>query len=185
MTRQCPRAGPLRTGFTLMELMAVVIVLAILAGVALPRFLDYRADARRASQLAVMGAVQEGIALLHIEYATGNAAGLPPDANGDNFPDHLGDVARPEPTLFDAILQTPIPHDDNGWKQYMAVSWPFATNYIYHYDTNGDNLGTSGEVLFTYNYSDDHCFLDTVIAPLRGPATFGMRCTRKTWTHTR
>ncbi|TDJ58628.1 MAG: prepilin-type N-terminal cleavage/methylation domain-containing protein [Planctomycetota bacterium] len=146
-------AGPRQAGFTLTELLAVVLVLAVLAGFALPRFLDYRVQARRASMLAVMGAVQEGLALLQMQYATGDTAGLPGDFNGDYYPDNLGDVVRPEPTLFDAVLDTPIPHDDNGWKQYMAAAWPFAgTNYIYHYDTNGDNPGTTGEVLFSYNF---------------------------------
>ena len=138
MTPRRPLAVPLQAGFTLIELMAVVLVLAVLAGVALPRFLDYRVEARRASMLAVMGAVQEGLALIQMQYATGETAGLPGDFNGDYYPDNLGDVVRPEPTLFDAVLDTPIPHDDNGWKQYMAAAWPFAgTSYIYHYDTNG------------------------------------------------
>ena len=84
---------------------------------------------------------------------TGETAGLPPDANSDNYPDHLGDVVRPEPMLFDAILSPPIPHDDNGWKQYMGLPWPHLSMvYLYLYDTNGDDLGSSGEVLLTYNY---------------------------------
>ncbi len=154
MTPRRPLAGPRQAGFTLIELMAVVLVLAVLAGVALPRFLDYRVESRRASMLAVMGAVQEGLALLQMQYATGDTAGLPGDFNGDYYPDNLGDVVRPEPTLFDAVLDTPIPHDDNGWKQYMGLPWPHLSfNYIYHYDANGDDLGTSGEVLLTYNYT--------------------------------
>ena len=68
------------------------------------------------------------------------------------FAGHLGDVVRPEPTLFDAILDPAIPHDDNGWKQYLGLPWPHLTfAYIYHYDTNGDNVGSSGEPLLTYN----------------------------------
>lgn len=97
--------------------MVVVVILAILAGVGIPKYLDYRAQAQRSAILAVIGAVQEGIGLLHMQYATGNTAGLPPDVNGDNYPDHLGDAVRPDPTLFDAVLEHPIPHDDNGWKQ--------------------------------------------------------------------
>ena len=131
-----------------------MLVLAVLAGIALPRFFDYRAQAQRAAILGVIGALQEGIGLMHLQYIMGETAGLPPDLNGDNFPDHLGDLVRPEPTLFDAVLQSPIPHDDNGWKQYMVVGWPFANNYIYHYDANGDNLPTSGEAIFTYSFLD-------------------------------
>ena len=65
-------------------------------------------------------------------------------------------VASParKPTLFDAILQPPIPHDDNGWKQYTGGAWPqVGITYVYLYDTSGDDTGTSGEVLINYNWS--------------------------------
>lgn len=42
------RAHLLRRGFTLNELIAVIVVLAILAGVAIPRYIDYSARARTA-----------------------------------------------------------------------------------------------------------------------------------------
>ncbi|MHC5007256.1 MAG: type IV pilin protein, partial [Planctomycetota bacterium] len=38
-----------KAGFTLIELMAVVLILAILAGVALPKFFNYQTQAREAS----------------------------------------------------------------------------------------------------------------------------------------
>ena len=41
------RNSTVRTGFTLIELMAVVLILAILAGVALPRFFNYQTQARQ------------------------------------------------------------------------------------------------------------------------------------------
>jgi len=135
--------------------MAVVLILAVLGGVAIPRYLDYRAQAQRSAILGVIGAVQEGIATLQMQYALGNTAGLPPDINGDNFPDDLGDPVRPDTMLFDAVLQQPIPHDDNGWKQYVPLPWPDNPGpvaiYYYHYDADGDNLASSGEVLFAYH----------------------------------
>ena len=64
----CPRRGVAklmrtrRRAFTLIELMAVVVILAILAGIAIPRFLDYRDRAREAATKGVLGGVRAGMA---------------------------------------------------------------------------------------------------------------------------
>ena len=44
------------TGFTLIELMAVVVVLAVIGGVALPRYFDYTERARYAEMKGTAGA---------------------------------------------------------------------------------------------------------------------------------
>ena len=51
-----------RRAFTLIELLAVVIILAILAGIAIPRFVDYRDRAREAACKGVLGGVRAGLA---------------------------------------------------------------------------------------------------------------------------
>ena len=51
-----------RMGFTLIELMAVVLILAILAGVALPRFFNYQNEAREAATKGTLGGVRAGVA---------------------------------------------------------------------------------------------------------------------------
>jgi prepilin-type N-terminal cleavage/methylation domain-containing protein len=47
--------------FTLIELIAVIVVLAILAGVAVPRYFDYTARARTSSIQATLGNVRSAI----------------------------------------------------------------------------------------------------------------------------
>ena len=74
-TRRRPLTSSPRDSFTLIELIAVVLVLAILGAVALPRFFDYQADAHRAVQLGVIGAVKEGLTMLRMQYMTGDNAG--------------------------------------------------------------------------------------------------------------
>ena len=67
-----------RRAFTLIEMMAVVLILAILAGVAMPRFIDYQVRAREAACKGHLGGTRAGIACYYADQAITNGTAAYP-----------------------------------------------------------------------------------------------------------
>jgi prepilin-type N-terminal cleavage/methylation domain-containing protein len=71
------RRNVVRKGFTLIELVAVVVVLAILAGVALPKYFDYAAQAKVSACKGALGGVRAGVANFYANSAVAGSAAYP------------------------------------------------------------------------------------------------------------
>ena len=56
------RRNPVARAFTLIELIAVIVVLAILSGIAIPKYFDYAAQAKASSCKGTLGGVRSAIA---------------------------------------------------------------------------------------------------------------------------
>ncbi len=63
--------------FTLIELIAVIVILAILSGVALPKFFDYSAQAKVSACKGALGGVRAGIANYYANQAIAGSAAYP------------------------------------------------------------------------------------------------------------
>src|SRR6185369_7595324 len=68
------RRIPIARAFTLIELIAVIVVLAILSGIAIPKYFDYAANAKASSCKGTLGGTRSAIANF---YANSAVSGTP------------------------------------------------------------------------------------------------------------
>jgi prepilin-type N-terminal cleavage/methylation domain-containing protein len=134
-----------RKGFTLIELIAVIVVLAILAGVALPKYFDYSAQARASSCKGTLGGVRAGVANFYANSAISGTATYPTYAQINT----LGTVMQ-EPLPENPYNNAATVRDADG--TWVAGNPPVAGGQGWAYDeTNGKfwaNTNTVGENAF-------------------------------------
>ena len=74
-------------GFTLIELVVVIVILGILAATAAPKFIDLTGDAKTSVMQGVQGSVNSAINLVHAKALVSNQTGATGEVlvNGDYY----------------------------------------------------------------------------------------------------
>lgn len=120
----------MRKGFTLIELVMVIVILGILAVFAIPKYFDLRNQARQSAEEGIVGAVRAGIMTYYVNQCAQGSCAYP--TNLDSATD--GSCTTDNPCFDNVLSQGGI--TSGGWsKSGTDYTGPTGATYTYNSTT--------------------------------------------------
>lgn len=116
-----------KKGFTLIELIMIIVILGILAAIAIPRYYDLQSDAKNAAEKGIVGGVRAGIMTYYAQNKT-----YPTALDSSN----IGACNATNACFTNVLAQGGVTAD---WQKNNTNAYAGPTGQLYNYtNSNGE-----------------------------------------------